>query len=75
MSLTQANAKSKQGFLDLRISPTSPKLSQKMNGQYRLCTVTKARDGSRYISLRLPTDIQETILSAYQDGKTVRIFS
>jgi len=46
-----------------------------MSGQYRLCTVTKAKDGSRYISLRLPADIQDTILSAYQDGKTVRIFS
>jgi hypothetical protein len=67
--------KSKQNFLDLVISPASPKLSQKISGQYRLCTVTKAKDGNRYISLRLPTDIQDTILSAYQDGKTVRIFS
>jgi hypothetical protein len=73
MSLLQT--KSKQNFLDLIISPTSPKLSQKLSGQYRLCTVTKAKDGSRYISLRLPADIQDTILSAYQDGKTVRIFS
>ena len=67
--------KSKQGFVDLLITQANPKLSQKMSGQYRLCTVTKGRDGSRYISLRLPSDIQETILSAYQDGKTVRIFS
>lgn len=73
--MSQTLANTKKGFLDLRIAPTSPKLSQKMSGQYRLCTVTKARDGSRYISLRLPADIQETILSAYQDGKTVRIFS
>jgi len=73
MALLQT--KSGKNFLDLVISPASPKLSQKMRGQYRLCTVTKAKDGSRYISLRLPADIQETILSAYQDGKTVRIFS
>jgi hypothetical protein len=73
MSLLQT--KLGQGFLDLKISTTSPKLSQKLSGQFRLCTVTKAKDGSRYISLRLPEDIQETIISAYQDGKTVRIFS
>lgn len=73
MSLLQT--KSNKNFLDLVISPASPKLSQKVARQYRLCTVTKAKDGSRYISLRLPSDIQETILSAYQDGKTVRIFS
>lgn len=69
------NTKTKENYLDLKISTANPKLSQKLAGKYRLCTVTKAKDGSRYISLRLPSDIQDTIINAYRDGKTVRIFS
>lgn len=41
---------------------------------FRFCTLTKNRS-KRTINLRLPDEIQEKILSAYQDGKNVRIFA
>ena len=43
-------------------------------GAFRFCTLTK-RSNQRTIQFRLPDDIQQKILSAYQQGKVVRVFS
>ena len=65
---------SSQRYVDLVISEAKPSSLRKMRHQYRTCTLSQDR-GQHQINLRLPESVQETILSAYKDGKTVRIFA
>lgn len=65
----------KHQFVDLIIAPSKPGLTKKLAGNYRLCTLTKTNSGQRLINLRLPDSVQDTILDAYKEGKTVRIFA
>ena len=74
MALINAPAKTKQNYFDLKITPSDSSGLKQLSGDFRHCIVTKSKDGHKYISLRLPQAVQDSILSAYQDGKTVRIF-
>lgn len=58
-------------FVDLVISEAS---AGQVQGDFRFCTLTKNR-GHRYINLRLPDEVQEKIIAAYEQGKMVRIFA
>ncbi len=75
MALITTQNKTKKGFLDLKITPTDSSGPIEPSKDFRHCTVTKSRDGHRYINLRLPDSVQDSILSAYREGKTVRIFA
>lgn len=61
-------------YVDLVISEAKPPLDKRMRRQFRTCTLSQER-GQRYINLRVPESIQDKILSAYAEGKTVRIFA
>ncbi len=61
-------------YVDLVINEASPSSLKRMRRQYRTCTLTQNR-GQKLINLRLPESVQETILAAYEEGKTVRIFA
>ena len=61
-------------YVDLVISEAKPSLLKQMRRKYRTCTLSQAR-GQKQINLRLPESVQDKILSAYEDGKTVRIFA
>lgn len=61
-------------FVDFSISPVKPSWRRQLTQQYRICSVTK-RGNQRYINLRVPQEVQEQILSAYAQGKQVRIFA
>ena len=61
-------------YVDLVISEAKPSSMSKVRRQYRTCTLSQER-GQKQINLRLPANVQETILAAYKDGKTVRIFA
>lgn len=61
-------------YVDLVISEARPSSLRRVRSQYRICTLSQAR-GQKQINLRLPENIQDTILAAYKDGKTVRIFA
>ncbi len=61
-------------YVDLVISEARPTSMKKVRRQYRTCTLSQDR-GQKQINLRLPQSVQETILAAYQEGKTVRIFA
>ena len=61
-------------YVDLVISEAEPSLLRRLRRQYRVCTLTKSR-GQQYINLRVPDVVQHKIISAYEEGKTVRIFA
>ena len=61
-------------YVDLVISEARPSSLGKVRRQYRTCTLSQDR-GQKQINLRLPESVQDTILAAYKDGKTVRIFA
>jgi len=61
-------------FVDFSITPVKPSWRRQLTQQYRICSVTK-RGNQRYINLRVPLEVQEQILSAYAQGKQVRIFA
>ncbi len=61
-------------YVDLVISEGSASSLKRVRRQYRTCTLSQER-GQKQINLRLPESIQDTILAAYRDGKTVRIFA
>jgi len=61
-------------YVDLVISQLNPGVKKKIKGDYRFCTLTR-RGNQHFINLRLPRDVQETIISAYEQGKQVRIFA
>ncbi len=61
-------------YVDLVISESKASSIKRVRRQYRTCTLSQDR-GQKQINLRLPESVQETILSAYKDGKTVRIFA
>lgn len=61
-------------FVDFSITPVRPSWRKQFTKQYRICSVTK-RGSTRYINLRVPQEVQEQILSAYAQGKQVRIFA
>ncbi len=61
-------------YVDLVISEAKPSVHRRVRRQYRTCTLSQAR-GQQYINLRLPESVQEMILAAYAEGKTVRIFA
>jgi hypothetical protein len=63
-----------KNFVDFTITPSKVSWRKKAAGAYRICSVTKRGD-TRYINLRVPSEVQEQILSAYAQGKQVRIFS
>ena len=60
-------------YVDLIISERKPKLNSRLRGDYRICTLSRNR-GQRYINLRVPESVQDKIIAAYEQGKTVRIF-
>lgn len=41
---------------------------------YRFCTLTR-KGSQHFINLQLPSNVQDTILRAYKQGKKVRIFA
>ena len=57
-------------YVDLVINEARPGQAE---GEFRFCTLSKNR-GHKTINLRLPEDIQECIVNAYEQGKIVRIF-
>lgn len=61
-------------YVDLVISEARPPLLKRMRRQYRTCTLSQAR-GQKLINLRVPDAVQDKIISAYEEGKTVRIFA
>ena len=61
-------------YVDLVISEAKPPLLRRMRRQYRTCTLSQAR-GQKQINLRVPDTVQDIIISAYEEGKTVRIFA
>lgn len=61
-------------YVDLVISEDKPPLHKRMRRQYRTCTLSTKR-GQHYINLRVPDSVQDRILAAYAEGKTVRIFA
>ena len=61
-------------YVDLVISEAKPSSMRKVRRQYRTCTLSQDR-GQKQINLRLPESVQDTILAAYREGKTVRIFA
>lgn len=73
MAVSMPKVKSDK-FVDFTIVPAKPSWRKKVTGAYRICSVTK-RGNTRYINLRVPASVQEQILSAYAQGKQVRIFS
>lgn len=70
---TMAHIKNNK-YVDLVIAEAKPSLFKRFSRQYRVCTVSSSR-GQQFINLRMPEEMQEKIISAYQDGKTVRIFA
>lgn len=64
----------KNSYVDLVISESKPSLGRRLRRQYRTCTLSNSR-GQHTINLQLPEAVQEKIISAYQEGKTVRIFA
>lgn len=73
MIAAQANKRNSK-YVDLIISEAKPSIRGRKRRQYRTCTLSQAR-GQHYINLRVPESVQDTILSAYAEGKTVRIFA
>lgn len=65
---------SSKNFVDFTIGPAKMPWRKKATGAYRICSVTR-RGNTRYINLRVPQEVQEQILSAYAQGKQVRIFA
>lgn len=61
-------------FVDFVITEAKPSFTKKIIGDYRICSVTK-RGEDRFINLRIPAEVQQKILSAYAQGKQVRIFA
>jgi len=61
-------------YVDLVISEAKPPLLRRIRRQYRTCTLSQAR-GHKMINLRVPDTVQDRIISAYEEGKTVRIFA
>ena len=57
-------------YVDLVISEAG---SGQKGGSFRFCTLSK-NGNQRTINLRLPEEIQEKIVAAYEQGKAVRIF-
>jgi hypothetical protein len=68
--MLQTNTK----YVDLVISEARPSLLKRMRRQYRTCTLSQDR-GQQLINLRVPDAVQDKIISAYREGKTVRIFA
>ena len=64
----------KQKYVDLVITEANRDVKKRIKGDYRFCTLTR-RGNHHFINLRLPKDVQETIISAYEQGKQVRIFA
>lgn len=58
-------------YVDLVISVAK---GAKQNGNFRFCTLSK-KGSQKTINLRLPDEIQEQIISAYESGKFVRVFA
>lgn len=58
-------------YVDLVISEAN---SNQASGSFRFCTLSK-QGSQRTINLRLPDEIQEKIVAAYENGKAVRIFA
>ena len=61
-------------YVDLVISEARPSRFSRLRRQYRTCTLSQVR-GQQYINLRVPDAVQDRIVSAYEEGKTVRIFA
>ncbi len=66
--------KASNDFVNLVIKETKPSLRQRFRKQYRVCTLTKKRN-QQVINLRVPESVQDRIVSAYEQGKTVRIYA
>lgn len=64
----------KNKFLDFVITENKPSIKQRLLGDYRICSVTR-KGPERFINLRVPAEVQRKILSAYAEGKQVRIFA
>ena len=61
------------GTVDLYISER-PTEGKKQSGSFRFCTLSKSKH-QKTINFRLPDEIQQKILQAYQQGKVVRVFA
>ena len=61
-------------YVDLVIKESRPSLLKRLRGDYRICTLTRTRQ-ERMINLRIPDTMQDRIIEAYENGKTVRIFA
>lgn len=64
----------KTHFVDFVITQSQPSTKQRLLGDYRICSITR-RGNERVINLRVPAEVQRKILSAYANGKQVRIFA
>ena len=71
---TMSTSTSSAKYVDLVISEAKTSSLRRVRRQYRTCTLSQGL-GQKQINLRLPESVQKTILSAYKDGKTVRIFA
>jgi hypothetical protein len=71
--MTRTKLNNTTEYVDLVISEAHNS-ERTPSGSFRFCTLTKSR-GQRTINLRLPDEIQEKIIAAYEKGKTVRIFA
>lgn len=69
-----AQLANKNKFVDFVITENKPSIKQRLLGDYRICSVTR-RGKERYINLRVPAEVQRRIISAYAEGKQVRIFA
>ena len=58
-------------YVDLVISEAH---GNQVGGNFRFCTLNR-KGSQRTINLRLPDEIQEKIVAAYESGKAVRIFA
>ena len=66
--------KPNQKYMDLVVREINPSISKHVSGNYRFCTLSH-RGGEFFINLRLPDAVQDKIITAYEQGKEVRIFA
>lgn len=61
-------------YLDIFITEVFPPLLKRAKGHFKVCSLSK--QGKRHIiNLSLPQDLQDKIITAYEQGKEVRIFA
>ncbi|HEX9679245.1 MAG TPA: hypothetical protein VGA08_01380 [Candidatus Saccharimonadales bacterium] len=61
-------------FVDFVISEARPSFKKRLVRDYRTCSITR-RGNERLINLRVPLEVQQRIITAYAEGKQVRIFA